>query len=103
MNIKEFQGPWEIIETEMWEKEDLDLTETAYIQFAGDTGNFHFICVDGQMDVEYTEERAEFSWFGNDENDTASGRGWAVVKEGKLHGKIYFHHSDDSTFIATKM
>ncbi len=101
--MKTFQGSWEIIETEMWNKEDLDMTETAYIQFDGDKGNFHFICVDAQMDVEYTEERAEFSWFGSDENDTASGRGWAVVNDGKLHGKIYFHHSDDSTFTAIRM
>ncbi len=72
--MKAFQGPWEIIETEMWDKEDLDLTETAYIRFDEDTGNFHFICVDGQMDVEYTKGRAEFSWSGDDENDTESGR-----------------------------
>ncbi len=103
MNMKAFQGSWEIIETEMWDKEALDLTETAYIHFNGDTGNFHLICIDGQMDVEYKEERAEFTWFGNDENDTASGHGWVVVDDDKLRGKIYFHNSDDTTFIATKM
>ncbi len=103
MNMNAFQGSWEIIETEMWDKKDLDMTETAYILFDGATGNFHFLCVDGQMEVEYTDERAEFSWTGHDENDPACGRGWAVVDEGKLHGKIYFHHSDDFTFIATKM
>ncbi len=103
MNMRDFQGDWEIVETEMWNKADLDMTETAYIQFDGDGGNFHFLCVDGHMDVEYTGDRAEFSWLGNDENDTASGRGWAKVNGGKLSGKIYFHRGDNSTFVAIKM
>jgi hypothetical protein len=87
----------------MWDKEDLDLTETAYILFDGNAGNFHFLCVDGHMDIEYTGGRAEFSWFGNDDNHKASGRGWAKVNGSKMRGKIYFHHGDDSTFVATKM
>jgi hypothetical protein len=30
--------------------------------------------------------------------DPVSGRGWAMIKEGQLHGKLYFHDSDDSGF-----
>lgn len=87
----------------MWDKEDLDLTETAYIQFEGDMGQFHFICVDGQLDVEYSQDKAAFSWLGNDERDMACGRGWAVVDGDELTGKIYFHRGDNSTFHAVRM
>jgi len=103
MRKKDFQGKWEIIETEMWEKEDLDMTETAFISFDGDSGNFHFLCVDGFMDVEYTKSGVEFSWLGNDEMDSVCGRGLAVIYKGKIEGKIYFHNGDNSSFVAKRI
>lgn len=102
MNQKDFKGTWEITETEMWEKVDLDITETAYIHFNDDSGKFHFICVDGQMDIEYCEHRVEFSWCGNDEGDMVNGRGWVILEGAILRGKIYFHMGDNSTFTAKK-
>ena len=32
--------------------------------------------------------------------DAAQGRGWAVIKDGELHGMIFFHGGDDSGFVA---
>lgn len=103
MSADQFKGKWEIIKTSMWEKDDLDLVQTAYISFDDDSGKFHFICVDGILDVEYNDNKAEFSWEGNDEGEMASGRGWATINEDEMHGKIYFYQSDNSTFVATKM
>lgn len=35
--------------------------------------------------------------------DEASGRGWAQIDgDGKLHGHIFFHNGDDSSFVARK-
>ena len=34
--------------------------------------------------------------------DPAQGQGWAVVKDGELHGMIFFHCGDDSGFVATQ-
>jgi hypothetical protein len=45
----------------------------------------------------------EFSWDGNDESDSVTGRGWAVLDDdGALRGRIYFHHGDDSSFRAAR-
>ena len=45
----------------------------------------------------------EFSWVGFDENDEASGRGWAVMLDDRtLSGRIYFHGGDDSGFRAAR-
>jgi len=34
---------------------------------------------------------------------SSSGRGWAEIgKDGKLRGRIYFHHGDDSSFVAAR-
>ncbi len=45
-------------------------------------------------------ERVEFSWEGQDELDPASGRGWAVIENGELRGRIFIHLGDDSEFRA---
>jgi hypothetical protein len=34
--------------------------------------------------------------------DPAQGRGWAVIRDGELHGMIFFHGGDDSEFVARK-
>jgi hypothetical protein len=47
-------------------------------------------------------ERLEFAWDGEDEMDPVSGRGWAIIKDGQLQGRIYFHEGDDSGFTAQK-
>lgn len=48
------------------------------------------------------EPAIEWSWDGNDENDPAQGRGWAVLKGGELHGMIFFHRGDESGFVAER-
>jgi len=47
-------------------------------------------------------ERLEFSWEGQDENDVAIGRGWAIIQNDQLEGRIYFHLGDDSWFKAKR-
>jgi hypothetical protein len=34
--------------------------------------------------------------------DEASGRGWAVLRGGELHGLIAFHQGDESDFVAER-
>ncbi len=98
MNIN---GKYEIIEMELWSKEDIDLVETGYIKISGKRGEFHFICVDGQMDIRKDESNNfKFSWEGNDECDPASGFGEFTYEDDTLTGRIYFHDGDDSSFIA---
>jgi hypothetical protein len=62
--------------------------------------------VQGQIDyrIEKTGEieRLEFSWEGQDENDVAIGRGWAIIQNDHLEGRIYFHLGDDSWFKAKR-
>jgi len=44
--------------------------------------------------------RFEFSWSGLEENDPVCGRGWAVIENGELNGRIYLHLADNSAFRA---
>jgi hypothetical protein len=45
----------------------------------------------------------EFSWEGMDEMDPCTGRGWAVLEGEELHGMIFFHQGDESSFVAKRV
>ena len=102
------EGYWRITSMEMWDQTFVDAEVEGYIEFGPDgLGSFQFGCVSGDIDYrDGTREGSpsvEWSWDGNDEMDPASGRGWAVVKNDELHGRIFFHHGDDSGFEAKKI
>jgi hypothetical protein len=100
------QGRWRMVETELWDLENLDLVEPAFIEFGTDgMGRFGFIAVEAWMDCRQVERdgrpAVEFSWEGRDDCDPASGRGWAALQDdGSLCGRIYCHVGDDSGFRA---
>ena len=78
-----------------------------YIAFREDqVGKFQFGTVHGEIAYRiesYQEtERLEFSWEGEDEMDPVSGRGWAMLQDGQLQGRLYFHEGDESGFVAEK-
>lgn len=58
--------------------------------------------MDCRLTTKEGEPAVEWSWDGNDEMDTAQGRGWAVLKGDELHGMVFFHGGDDSAFVAKK-
>jgi hypothetical protein len=103
----QYIGTWRIIEMEQWDKAYIDLVVPGYISFREDNlGEFQFGAVHGYLDYRlepYQDaERLEFSWEGEDEMDPVSGRGWALIKEGQLQGRVYFHEGDDSGFVAAR-
>jgi hypothetical protein len=104
MTPKTFLGSWRIIETELWDKEALDLVVPAHMIFTSDgLGHFQMIAVQGALDCRFEGNRVEFSWIGDDDGSETNGRGWAEIrKDGKLRGRIYFHQGDDSAFVAKR-
>jgi hypothetical protein len=105
--IKPFTGKWRIVEMEVWGQEYVDMEVPGYIRIGSDgTGQFQFGLVSGDMDGRVEQcgnaPRFEFSWSGQEENDPVCGRGWAVIENGELNGRIYLHLADDSAFRAVK-
>ena len=87
----------------LWDRDALDLVVPAHVTFHADGGVFEMIAVTGDIECRFDGNRVEFSWTGNDEMDAARGRGWAEIgKDGKLHGRIFFHGGDDSSFVARR-
>jgi hypothetical protein len=101
-------GRRRIVEMELWDPDDLDLSGSAFIEFGEDgLGSFGFIAVQGQMDCREATRvgrpGVEFSWEGSDECDPASGRGWVVLEDhSSLRGRICCHLGDDSGFTAVR-
>jgi hypothetical protein len=105
--MKLFSGKWRIVEMEAWNLDYVDMKVPGYFRFGSDgTGQFQFGLVFGDMDGRVEQcgnaPRFEFSWSGQDENDPVCGRGWAVIENGEMNGRIYLHLADDSAFRAIK-
>ena len=102
-----YLGKWRITEMEQWDRDYIYMETEGYFHFdENGLGIFQFGLVRGEIDYRIEsicgKESLGFSWEGSDETDPASGRGWAVVKDGRLEGKIYFHMGDDSLFKAER-
>ena len=105
--MKAFAGKWRIAEMEMWDQDYVDMEAPGFIRIGSDgTGQFQFGLVSGDIDGRVEQcgntPRFEFSWSGQDENDPVWGRGWAVIENDELKGRIYLHLADDSAFRAIK-
>ena len=99
-------GRWQIAEMDLWDRDATDLLGPAFIEIGADGfGAFRFVAVEGDIDGRHVERdgrpKVEFSWVGADDNDDASGRGWALLEtDESLVGHIYIHRGDDSGFRA---
>lgn len=105
--LQQYVGRWQIVEMEAWDQEYVNMEVPGHFTFRKDgSGRFQFGLVQGEMDcrLEITggNARIAFSWEGQEELDPASGRGWAVIEDGELKGRIFFHQGDDSAFRASR-
>lgn len=112
INKSAFIGKWRITEMETWDQEFVDMEVAGHFTFQRkDLGSFQFGLVQGEMDwrIESRDDeiRLAFSWAGGDDCDPSSGRGWARIENGELHGRIFIHLGfihlgDESGFRAVK-
>jgi hypothetical protein len=103
MTVKKFKGKWKITAMDQW-----DVELGWYIEFDGKgDGSFHFICVNAYIDYRMNSDprnnRAEFTFHGDDEGDEIFGRGWAEIDGVNLQGFLCFHQGEESGFKALMM
>jgi hypothetical protein len=106
LNANPFSGPWRIVWMSEWDQDYVDMDVPGHITFAADrSGSFQFGMVQGQMDCRPGQQptpRIDFTWQGFDEGDELTGRGYAEIVDGTLHGHLYIHLGEDSAFRAVK-
>lgn len=100
-------GAWRIVETELWDLDDLDLIEPAHLTLAPKgRGRLGLLAIEATLDYRVVQRESlpaiEFSFEGFDEGDRLSGRGWAILDDEQLRGHLFVHHGDDSGFTARR-
>jgi len=101
-------GRWRIVETELWDADFLDMDGPAHVGFEAEAiGWLQFGMVKGDLDCRFSTRDGrplvEFTWEGADEGEHVCGRGWALLShDDKLHGRIFMHCGDDSSFTASR-
>jgi hypothetical protein len=98
---------WRIVETELWDLDDLDVMEPAHLTLKPNGhGSLALLAIEAILDYRVVQREGlpsiEFSFEGSDEGDQISGRGWAILDGEQLRGRIFIHHGDDSGFTAAR-
>lgn len=103
---KKLLGKWKIIDSEQWSPEMLDMDGDASIEIEKDGfGILNFCAVEADIDYRYPndeDDKTEFSFSGNDDDDPVCGRGWLKLQGNKLKVQIYFHRGMESWFEAKR-
>lgn len=102
-----FLGRFRITSMDQWDQEFVDEEVEGFFEFKKDgEGEFHFGYVHGVIDYRLDTRDgklcAEFTWEGNDEMNSAMGRGWAVIDGDDIEGMLFFHQGDESGFKAER-
>lgn len=105
--LSPFTGLWHIVSMTEWNEDYFNEEVQAFIEFeANGTGHFQFGYVQGYMDwrpgTRDGQPCVEWTWEGTDGADMTemTGRGWAKLEDGELHGMIVIHLGDESGFVA---
>ena len=105
--IRDFLGRFRITSMDQWDQQFVNEEVEGYFEFKKDgQGEFHFGYVQGVIDYrsEMRDDKPfiEFSWEGNDEMDSAMGRGWTVIDGDEIEGMLFFHQGDEMGFKAIR-
>jgi len=101
-------GAWRITDTELWDRDALDLVEEAFVRFGAEQlGELAMIALRADLDYRLGtndgKPSVEFSFEGDDDGDPCSGRGSATLGDDDvLRGRLYIHRGDDSAFEARR-
>jgi hypothetical protein len=90
-----------------WDVDHVGEEGPGFIDFgAAQMGDFQFGLTGGNLDYRITDRggqpAVEWTWEGMDEMDPRTGRGWAALEGGDLHGMIFFHQGDESGLVAKR-
>ena len=97
-------GKWRIVEAGLWDRNYLDMSGPAFIEFKGDgSGETRFGCVVAGLECSYSPSTAIFTWQGHDEMDEADGDGFAELNDdGTLSVEFSFRNGDEATLKAQR-
>ena len=95
-------GKWRITQSDIWDKDYLDLVEPAYILLEEDGhGEVALGALNARLDLEYGKAIVFFTWAGFDEMDEVSGSGSAKLNDdGTISIEFAYQNGDEAELIA---
>lgn len=104
---KKFVGQWRITELQGFDADYVDLCGPAKMKLSTrGTGRMNIGAVDAELDCkmdEQDERVLHFSFEGVDEGDPISGRGYCLVEDNIMIGRVFRHFGDEFGFKAKRM
>lgn len=91
-------GKWRIFEADLWDRDHLDLVESAYLEIRGDGfGEIAFGALEAGLDLEYGRRIVFFTWDGFEEMDEVNGTGSAELDDdGTIEIEFSYHLGDEA-------
>ena len=97
-------GRWRIVSSDVWERDYLDLVQSAFNHIGQDgRGELAFGAVNASLDLAYSHTVVFFAFEGFDEGDEVNGSGSVeLLEDGSLEVEISFRLGDDAALRAER-
>jgi hypothetical protein len=98
-------GRWRIIESDLWDRDHLDLVEPAIMAIRADGhGEIAFGAMQAGLELEYSRNLVFFTWAGFEEGDQFTGSGSAeLTADGTIEIEFAYHLGDEAILKAERM
>ena len=97
-------GRWRIVSSDVWDQDNLDLVQPAFIHIGQDgRGELAFGAANASLDLAYSHTVVFVTFEGFDEGDEVNGSGSVeLLEDGSLEVEISFRLGDDAVLRAER-
>jgi hypothetical protein len=90
-------GRWRIVESDLWDRDHLDLCGPATLTITTQGGEIAFGALEAGLEVEYARDSIGFRWAGRDEGDEVQGEGTAeLLDDGTIEIEFAYDNGDEA-------
>ncbi len=96
-------GRWRIVESDLWDRDHLDLCGPATLTITTQGGEIAFGALEAGLEVEYARDSIGFRWAGCDEGDEVQDEGTAeLLDDGTIEIEFAYHNGDEAVLKAKR-
>ena len=97
-------GRWRIVESDLWDRANLDLCGPATLTITAQGGEIPFGALEAIREVEYARDSIGFRWNGCEEGDQVEGEGPAkLLDDGTIAIEFAYHNGDEAVLKAKRL
>ena len=97
-------GRWRIVESDLWDRANLDLCGPATLTITAQSGEITFGALEAIHEVEYARDSIGFGWNGCEQGDQVEGEGTAkLLDDGTIAIEFAYHNGDEAVLKAKRL